>query len=179
MPEKKTLYASLDIGTSQLKLAVYCPSLSDSMNLINSYPNEVIYGNSGVASGDYHSVSNKSFALFKELGAFIQTNKIEVLYLGICGHISSLIEWNKTNDEAAEKLFPTWLDTTCYGSLEKYNAIMGNGKSRDIIGTFLPAGTNWLLTKLLHKKKTGFKNNAIFLQVSDVIFHQLTGLYQT
>jgi sugar (pentulose or hexulose) kinase len=56
---------------------------------------------------------------------------------------------------------------------------MGNGKSKEIIGTFLPSGTNWLFTKLLHKKQSGFSRDSIYLQVSDALFYELSGEYKT
>jgi sugar (pentulose or hexulose) kinase len=102
-----------------------------------------------------------------------------VLYLGICGHISSLVEWNKIKGTPPDDPFPIWLDTTCYSSLKEYNEVMGNGRSKEIIGTFLPSGTNWLFTKLLHRKRSGFSNDSIFLQVSDAIFFELAGEYKT
>ncbi|MEJ7738010.1 MAG: FGGY-family carbohydrate kinase [Chitinophagaceae bacterium] len=177
--EKNIAFASLDIGTSQVKLGVYCPFFSDKMILINNLPNELIYGMSGEVQAEYKVIREKSFMLFKELGSFLKTNNVEVLYIGICGHVSSLIEWNKMKGIAPEKPFPIWLDTTSCNSLDEYNSIMGNGKSKRIIGTFLPAGTNWLLTKLLHRRESGFSNDSIFLQVSDAIFYELCGNYKT
>src|SRR5215203_4709240 len=177
--ERKTAYAALDIGTSQLKLGVYCSWLSDSIILIDSLSSDLIYGSSGAVLADYKLIREKSFILFAELGMFLKTNNADELHLGICGHISSLIEWNKNNSAPVAQNFPTWLDTNCSASLEEYNSVMNDGKSKEIIGTFLPAGTNWLLTKLLHKKQTGFANDSIFLQVSDAIFYELTGEYQS
>ncbi|MGI8634287.1 MAG: xylulokinase, partial [Segetibacter sp.] len=75
--------------------------------------------------------------------------------------------------------FPIWLDTTCHDRLDEYHSVMGNGRSKEIIGTFLPSGTNWLFTKLLHRRKAGFSDQSIFLQVSDAIFYELTGSYYT
>jgi sugar (pentulose or hexulose) kinase len=177
--EKKIAYAALDIGTSQVKLGVYCPFLSDKITLIDNHANKLIYGSSGEVLAEYKVIRETSFMLFKKLGSFLKRNKVEVLYLGICGHVSSLIEWNKTKGTPPEKPFPIWLDTTCYNSLAEYNSIMGNGKSKEIIGTFLPAGTNWLFTKLLHRRQSGFDTSSIFLQVSDAIFYELCGDYKT
>lgn len=177
--EKRIAYAALDIGTSQVKLGVYCPFLSEAIILINNLSNSLVYSNSGAVQADYTSVRETCFILFKELGTFSKAHNIDVLYIGICGHVSSLLEWNKTTGSPLEKSFPIWLDTTCYSSLDEYNAIMGNGKSKEIIGTFLPAGTNWLFTKLLHKKVQGFLTNSIFLQVGDAVFYELTGEYKT
>ncbi len=177
--EKKTAFTTLDIGTSQIKIGVYCPSLSDKIILINSLQNEVIYGNSGEVRVDYTVVREKCFSLFKELGAFTKSHRIELLYIGICGHVSSLLEWNKKKGTPPENPFPIWLDTTCYNSVAEYNEVLGIGKSKQIIGTFLPSGTNWLFTKLLYRRQSGFADDAIFLQVSDAIFYELTGDYKT
>lgn len=177
--EKRIAFATLDIGTSQIKLGVYCPFLLNEIILINNLPNELVYGSAGEVSAEYGVIREKSFVLFKELGAFLKRNLVEVLYVGVCGHVSSLLEWNKIKGTAPGKPFPIWLDTTSYNSLDEYNAVMGNGRSKQIIGTFLPTGTNWLFTKLLHKRKSGFSDGSIFLQVGDAIFYELAGLYKT
>ena len=87
-------FATLDIGTSQIKLGVYCAFLSDKIILINNLPNELFYGSSGEVQADYAVVRETSFILFRELGFFLKDNRVDELYLGICGHVSSLIEWN-------------------------------------------------------------------------------------
>ncbi|GEO11836.1 xylulokinase [Segetibacter aerophilus] len=177
--KERVAFATLDIGTSQIKLGVYCPFLSDEIFLINNLPNDLVYGSSGEVRAEYNSIREKSFRLFTELGAFLKSNKIEVLHIGICGHVSSLMEWNKATGTAPELPFPIWLDTTSYNSLDEYDAVMGSGKSKEIIGTFLPSGTNWLFTKLLQRKKAGFSPDSIFLQVGDAIFFELCGNYKT
>lgn len=177
--ERRIAYAALDIGTSQLKIGVYDPSVSNKIVVVDSEANELIYGNSGEVRADYKSIRDKSYSLFKKLGNYCKQHHVETLYVGICGHISSLLEWSRTKGSAKQNEFPTWLDTSCYESLDEYRSMMGNGKSIDIIGTFLPAGTNWLLTKLLHKRKSGFSHDSLFLQVSDAIFYELCGDYKT
>jgi sugar (pentulose or hexulose) kinase len=177
--EKKTAYAALDIGTSQVKLGVYCPWQSDPITLLDNLSNEVQYGPAGEVRAEYPPVREKSFQLFGELGRFVKQHGIQVLYLGICGHVSSLLEWNRATGLPPESPFPIWLDTTCYPRLEEYQAVMGNGRSKEIIGTFLPPGTNWLFTKLLHRRQSGFAADRIFLQVGDAVFYELTGRYHT
>lgn len=177
--KKKIAFATLDIGTSHIKMGVYCRHLSNEIVLINNLQNELIYGSSGEVRAEYRFIREKSFQLFKELGSFLKRNNVEVLYIGICGHVSSLIEWSKIKGTPPEKSFPIWLDTTSYNCVDEYNAVMGNGKSKHIIGTFLPVGTNWLFTKLLHRRKSGFSNDSIFLQVGDAVFYELSGDYKT
>lgn len=177
--EQRIAFATLDIGTAQIKLGVYCPFLSNKIILIDNLNNELIYGNAGEVSAEYSVIRKKCFTLFTALGSFLKSNRVEALHIGICGHVSSLIEWNRIKDTPPQQPFPTWLDTTSYDSLNEYNGVMGNGKSKHIIGTFLPAGTNWLFTKLLHRSKSRFSNDAIFLQVGDAIFHELSGQFNT
>jgi sugar (pentulose or hexulose) kinase len=171
--------ATLDIGTSQIKMGVYCPSLSNKLIFINSLPNNLIYGAAGEVRAEYRVTRDKCFALFTELGALLQKNHIRVLHIGICGHISSLIEWNTRTDTPPEQPFPIWLDTTSYPSLDEYHAVMGQGRSKDVIGLFLPPGTNWLLTKLMHRRRSGWSSDAIFLQIGDCMFHELSGQYRS
>ncbi len=176
---KNIAVAALDIGTSQIKMGVYCPSLADKLIFINSFPNDLNYGAAGEVRADYGVTRDKCFELFAELGAFLQQNHIRVLHIGICGHISSLIEWNRRTDIPPEQPFPIWLDTTSYPSLDEYDALMGRGRSKDIIGLYLPSGTNWLLTKLMHRRRSGWPSDSIFLQVGDCIFHELSGEYRS
>lgn len=177
--DKKIAFAALDIGTSQVKLGVYCPFLSSKIILINNLPNELVYGSAGEVKADYGKLRSTCFRLFDELGCFLKEHNINVLHLGICGHVSSILEWDKKEALPPKQPFPIWLDTSCYSSIPEYDTVMGEGKSREIIGTFLPSGTNWLFTKLLHRKRIGFSNDAIFLQVGDAIFYELTGNYNT
>jgi xylulokinase len=177
--EKNIAFAALDIGTSQIKLGVYCPSLSEKIIPINSLPSDLIYGTAGEVRVEYGITRERCFTLFTELGSFLKKNQIPVLYLGICGHISSLIEWDRVRGLPPEQPFPIWLDTTSYPSLDEYNAVMGEGKSQRIIGTFLPPGTNWLLTKLMHRRKAGFSPDSIFLQAGDCLFYELCEEYNT
>ncbi len=66
--EKKTAYAALDIGTSQVKLGVYCPWLSGEIIPLGNLSNEVQYGPAGQVRAEYAPVREKSFRLFGELG---------------------------------------------------------------------------------------------------------------
>lgn len=172
-------FATLDIGTSQIKLGVYCPAVSNKIEMIGSLPAAVIYGTAGAVTINYADVREKSFELLQQLGIFLATQEVKNLYLGICGHVSSLLEWNRASHTPPADPFPIWLDTTNHACLDEFRELMGNGKSRNMIGTFLPAGTNWLLTKLMHRRKKGFTSDSIFLQVSDALFYELSGNYQT
>ncbi|HEX2534730.1 MAG TPA: FGGY-family carbohydrate kinase [Chitinophagaceae bacterium] len=172
-------YAALDVGTSQLKLGVYCPGLSPAMTVLGHLPGELVYGSGGSVRCAYPLVRERAFTLLQSLGAFVQEHRVEALYLGLCGHVSSLLEWNRTTGTPPAEPFPIWLDTTCHDRLEEYHTVMGEGRSRGHLGTFLPQGTNWLFTKLLHRRQSGFAPGSVFLQVADALFYELSGLYHT
>jgi gluconokinase len=177
--EKRVAFATLDIGTSQIKLGVYCPFLSDHIILIGSLSNSVSYGSAGEVHADYRTIRECSFTLLCALGTFLKKEKVEELHLGICGHVSSLCEWNRSSGTPPSEPFPIWLDTTSYDRLPEFHEVLGDGKSKDIIGTFLPAGTNWLFTKLLHRRTLGPTQGSVFLQVGDAVFFELSGKYKT
>lgn len=177
--ETNAAFAALDIGTSQVKLGVYCAAISDQIIQLGNLPNELIQGAEGEVLADYQVIRERSFRLLHSLGVFLRQHNVGKVCLGICGHVSSLAAWNRQTGAPPQHPFPVWLDTSSRGSLEEYKTVMGEGKSRHIIGTFLPAGTNWLFTKLLHQKKSGFPGNSIFLQAGDGIFHELCGRFRT
>ncbi|MBE7169135.1 MAG: hypothetical protein INR73_01000 [Williamsia sp.] len=175
----RTAFAALDIGTSQVKLGVYCTQISERIVLVNNLSNTLVHGKGGEVATSYAPVREKAFDLFRELGPFLKQHRIRQLFIGICGHVSSLIEADRENGVPPQQPFPIWLDTSSYSSLDEYRGLMDNGRSREIIGTILPAGTNWLLTKLLHRRKGGFTPNAVFLQIGDALFYDLCGAYHT
>lgn len=177
--EERVAYAAIDLGTSQVKLGVYCPQLSTKIVVLDSLNNEVFYGSSGEAQVSYALTHEKSHVLLKQLEAFVRSEQITSLSVGICGHVSSLLEWNKIRAMPVNDHFPIWLDATCSDSLAEYEAVMGNNKSKSIIGTFLPTGTNWLFTKLLNRRKLSVPDGSIFLQLGDALFFDLTGFYET
>ena len=171
--------AALDIGTSKIKLGVYCPHLSEKVIVIGSHDNDLFFGKAGEVRSDFSLVQEKSFDLFRLLGIFLKDNGIKKLYIGICSHVSSLLEWNRLENKPVNNFFPVWLDSTCLENLNEFTELTGQGKSEEAIGSFLPPGTNWLLCKLIGQGKKGFEKGSVFLQVGDAVFTALTGLYET
>lgn len=74
---------------------------------------------------------------------------------------------------------PIWLDRTCNSSLEKLFSKLSGKKDAEMFGTYLPKGTNWLLTKIYANKKRKLQANECYLQLGDAIFAELTGRYVT
>lgn len=174
---KKIAIAALDIGTSRIKLGVYCPQLSRQLIMLGNHENELFFGTGGEVRSDFSPVREKSFDLFSLLGNFLKENDITDLYIGICSHVSSLLEWDRQENQPVNNLFSIWLDSTCLEYLNEFTKLTENGKSEDAIGSFLPPGTNWLLCKLLEQKAKGFGKKSVFLQAGDAVFAGLTETY--
>lgn len=171
-------FAALDIGTSQIKLVVYCPQVNKQVLLIGNIRNDLIYGAEGEIKSSYLATKEKSFSLFLLLGKFVKDNNINELRIGICSHVSSLLQWDKINDTPCYDHFPIWMDSTCKSSLPEIKSLFENGRDVDFLGTFLPQGSNWLITKL-SSIKNQTKTEFVFLQVCDAIHHELTSQYST
>lgn len=171
--------AALDIGTSQIKLGVFCPRLSDQITLLGSHKNELTFGSGGEVKSDYRHTQEKAFDLFASLGVFLKKNRVERLFLGLCSHVSSLLEWKRREVAPVNNLFPIWLDSTCSRQARKTFELTSQQEGKDGMGSFLPAGTNWLLTKLVNESERGFSKESVFLQAGDAIFASLTGKYAT
>jgi len=171
---KNIAIAALDIGTSHIKLGVYCPRISDKIILLGSHKNTLFFGSEGQVKSDYADIRSKAFDLLNLLGIFLKESHIEKLFVGIGGHVSSLLEWNKEENIPKNNLFPMWLDSTSSQNMNEIIELTGQGKSLEITGSYLPPGTNWLLSKLINEKKKGFPKESVYLQVGDALFTELT-----
>jgi len=158
--------AALDIGTSQIKLGVFCPVVAPRITILGNIKNKLSYGQNGEVKSSYSETREAAFELFKKLGQYLNENHVDKLYLELCSHVSSLLEWDNDSGLPVEDNFPIWLDNTSKCALDKFNEIMGQSRGKAVIGSFLPPGTNWLLTKLLDYEK---KKDFMFLQVGDSI----------
>ena len=164
--------AALDIGTSRIKLGVYFPPDSPGLSVLGSIRNEITYGDDGSVTSSYGMTREASFTLFNMLGKFLRSCRPDRLCLGLSGHVSSLLEWDRLSGRPARDDFPIWMDGTCSPALDMFSSLLGDG--RRMLGSFLPPGTNWLLTKLLHRDGDG---QGLYLQAGDAIFHELSGEY--
>ena len=168
--------AALDIGTSQIKLGVFYPLVSPRITILGSIKNELKYGTIGEVTSSYGATREASFSLFKKLGEFLQEHHPDKLFLGLCSHVSSLLEWDRDSGVPIKNDFPVWMDSTCNSALDKFAEILGHDKSKRMLGSFLPPGNNWLLSKLMAYTE---KNRALFLQAGDAIFYELSGVFAT
>ncbi len=172
-------FAALDIGTSVIKLGVYCPGISKEIIFPGRINNELIYAAGGSVLSDYHSMEEKVFELFGLLGHFLSEKGIEKCYIGICSHVSSLLEWDDAIQQPVRNRFSVWLDSTSSTALEELEHLTGGERALKNMASYLPLGTNWLLTKLMAANQAGFLPGTHFIQAGDAIFTKLTNSLTT
>ncbi len=170
------IFAALDIGTSQIKLGVYSPMISPCLTILDRIENKVDYGAGGKAKASWDHTLTVIYQLFNKLGEYIRENQPDKLFLGLCSHVSSLLEWDPVAGAPLCDEFPIWMDATCEPALDKFESLMGEEKSEKVLGSFLPPGTNWLLTKLLFHTRN---KNVLYLQAGDAVFNKLSDFFVT
>ncbi len=173
--KENIVFAALDIGSSNVKLALYHPAGSSRIIHAGSIENAFIYRPGGVVLSDFTKTLDACFSLFANLASQIKELKPLKLYLGICSHVSSLLEWDKDNGRVKENLFPVWMDSSCKDALGEFRDLMTSEIIQGSTGTFIPPGTNWLLTKLLGKKDRQVHGKSVYVQAGDAVFAVLTG----
>lgn len=174
--DENIAFAAIDIGTSQIKIGVHSDLLSPKFRIIDSEENKLYYGKEGEVQCSVSEIEASVFRLLKSLGEFLNTNGVNTLLLGLCGHVSSYIPFHK---EAKGDKFAIWLDRTCNPAVEEMNDLLANGASYKWLGTNLPKGTNWLATKLFFYLKKENDTNLKYPQIADVIFYRLTRRFNT
>ena len=127
---------------------------------------------------NYQTLKGQLEPLLFKLGKHLTIHRVDQLYFGICGQVSSLFSWDKRGFPISDT-FPIWMDRRCESAIPEFKNLTERGKSQEVMGSFLPPGTNWLLTKLLHQKQFGFPENQIWVQVGDALFYELTGTWKS
>jgi len=176
-PDQHICYAALDVGTSQIKMAVYSPVLTPALQLIGHRPAPVHMTPPGKATCSYEALCTSVSSLFDDLSLFLREHAFDRVYLGICGLVSSYLIWDKQKQKPVCDEIPVWLDSTCSPSLNKLFSKLAGGKDIRLLGSPLPQGTNWLITKLYHHRTRKLSDNEIFLQLGDALFSELSGCY--
>lgn len=176
--KKCSAFAAIDIGTSYIKCGVSISGIKNSFRIIGRYQNQTISTIPGQALNSFSKIEDTVAKCLKDLGSYCQEHQIKTLHIGICGHVSSYLNWDKESDSAVNDSFPIWSDQSCEPVLPAIKEILGGNKDEEYLGTFLPPASNWLISKVLyhHNDPTG-KN--MILQIADAVFHRLTGFYYT
>jgi sugar (pentulose or hexulose) kinase len=176
---EKKVYAALDIGSSNIKLGLFHPGLHDGIIHVGKKKNTFSHQSGGRVLSDFTRTRRACFQLLEELGEYLRHNRATCCYLGICSHVSSLLEWDTASGGARYGHFPVWMDRTCSVAMDELEKMNSSGLMADAIGHPLPPGTNWLLSKLLAGDKAERSANTVYMQVGDAVFTLLTGETRT
>ncbi len=170
----KRAFAALDLGTSNLKLVAWIPG--EKVEFLGSLPNEIQAGPDGACRCGFKEIHTSALKMLKTLGQWSEAAGVRELSLGFCGHVSSLLAWDTRANAPVEDGAPIWMDTTCRGSVPVLRAFLEGGRDLLELGTFLPAATNWLATKLHHAAAgKNHSHDILFLQFHDALHLLLTG----
>jgi len=173
------VYAALDIGSSNIKLGIFHPGASHGIIHLGKRTNSFIHHPGGKVLSDFTRTRKACFQLLEALGKYLRQHGCSTCYLGICSHVSSLLEWDRASGGIRHARFPVWMDRTCAVALDELGEMNSSGLLTGAIGHPLPPGTNWLLSKLLARSKETRPGNTRYLQAGDAIFTLLTGETRT
>src|SRR5687767_2400806 len=105
-------FAALDLGTTRTKLAGFIPGVAP-FAVIAEARNEVEHGPGGAARCRWSALARAVDGLMAALGAWCRARGVARVDLGLCGHVSSLIAWDRAADAPRRDDFPIWMDATC------------------------------------------------------------------
>jgi len=179
MAKERIAIGALDFGTSRIKLGIYAPLVVPEVRIVGSIENVILKDPNGQVSMSYGRLREQIEPLFVRLAQYLSTHRINTLYLGICGHVSSLFPWDRDKGIPVSDMFPIWMDNTCAHVLPAFKTLLDNGRGPGVMGSFLPWGPNWLLAKLLHQKQSGFPAHQVWVQVGDALFYELCGEWRS
>lgn len=162
-------FAALDLGTSRLRVGALLPG--GGLTVLASLPNRVERSAGGAARCRFSRQWRGVQRLLDALGVWCRGQRVKRLHLGLCGQVSSLLRWDAAAARPAADDYPIWLDATCAPVLPRLHALWADGGDRRLLGTCMRAGGNWLAAKLLHEGA----GDASVVQLSDAVFHRLTG----
>ena len=151
----------------------------NSFRVIGRWQNQTISTNPGQALNSFSKIEEILMKCLNDLGSYCQRHHIETLHIGICGHVSSYLNWDKESDIPVNDFFPIWSDQSCKSVLPAIKEILNDNKDEEYLGTFLPPASNWLISKVLYHHQNNPSNGGMILQIADAVFHRLTGSYYT
>ncbi|CAL1516821.1 FGGY-family carbohydrate kinase [Chitinophaga sp. MM2321] len=172
-------FAAIDIGTTNIKCGVAIVGINNSFRIIGSWRNETVSAFPGQALNSFSKIEAIVMECLKHLGQYCLEQQVKKIHIGISGHVSSYLNWDKDAAVPVNDFFPIWSDHTCEPALPGIRTLFKDNSAEQYLGTFLPPATNWLVTKILHHHQHNNAGNHIILQISDAIFHRLTGGYFT
>jgi len=171
------LVGAMDLGTSRIRLGVAVGSPAV-LRIIGDAPNQVTHGEGGVAHCHFSHYRQAVDGQLRALGAYCAAHGVTQVRLGVTGQVSSLIAWDAQAQAPAHDAFPIWMDGSCAAAVPELAALWDGSGGPQLLGTCLPAASNWLAVKLrfalTHDARLA-QSRDCFLQLQDALIMQLCG----
>jgi len=171
------LVGALDLGTSRIRLGVAEGSPAR-LRILGDTPNQVLHGEGGRAHCRFSHYRETVAAHLRALGRYAAEVGADAVRLGVTGQVSSLIAWDADAGAPRRDDFPIWMDATCSAAVPELAALWDGAGAMSLLGTCLPAASNWLAVKLRHALTHDgelARVPDVFLQLQDAIIQQLCG----
>jgi sugar (pentulose or hexulose) kinase len=172
-----TLVAAIDLGTSRIRLGVLATHPSR-LEILSEGPNQVLHGADGAARCRFSTYISTVEEQLAALGRYCQEHHVAQVRISLTGQVSSVIRWQEGAAAPREDEFPIWMDTTCRAAVPDLARLWGGGGGRTILGTCMPAASNWLAVKIrdLHQRSAvAAAERSRYVQLQDALFLHLTG----
>ncbi len=153
-----------------------------SLVVIGDHPTVVRHGADGSAHCSFSACWSAVEDLLGELGRYLVGRPVAGIRLAVTGQVSSLISWVDGEKQPLQDSFPIWLDTTCKAALPELVQLWEGDGARTILGTCMPAATNWLAVKIRHARAqagaqaTAAAGHVRYVQLQDAVVLLLTGV---
>jgi len=171
------LVGALDLGTSRIRLGVAEGSPAR-LRILGDTPNQVIHGEGGLAHCRFSHYQHTVAAHLRALGSYCREAGVTEVRLGVTGQVSSLIAWDAQAGAPRQDSFPIWMDSTCAAAVPELSGLWDGAGATQLLGTCLPAASNWLAVKLRHALRhdaTLARSADVFLQLQDALIQSLCG----
>jgi len=171
------LVGAVDLGTSRIRLGVAEGSPAR-LRILGDTPNQVIHGEGGAAHCHFSHYHATVLAHLRALARYSAEVGATAVHLGVTGQVSSLIAWDAQTGRPRQDAFPIWMDSTCAAAVPELAALWDGAGARELLGTCLPAASNWLAVKLRHALRGDAAlahAPVVFLQLQDALIQSLCG----
>jgi sugar (pentulose or hexulose) kinase len=166
--------AAIDLGTSRIRLAVLEPE-GPRLAILADAANEVRFAPGGVARCRFSAQWTAVIGHLRALAEWCRGRGVDRLHIGLTGQVSSLLRWDDAAGAPAEDEYPIWMDQSCRESLPELTALWEGERGEALLGTCMPAATNWLAVKARDHARRNPDDRARILQLQDAVFLRLTG----
>jgi sugar (pentulose or hexulose) kinase len=167
--------AAIDLGTSRIRLAVLEPE-GPRLAILADAANEVRFAPGGVARCRFSAQWATVLGHLRTLAKWCRERGVDRLRLGLTGQVSSLLRWDDAGGQPRDDEYPIWMDQSCRESVADLAEQWEGGRAEAMLGTCMPAATNWLAVKARDHARRNPDDRSRILQLQDAVFLSLTGV---